>query len=38
MTRRLDGTITMHDNEVTGATTVHLRVTVTNLGCLRGIA
>jgi hypothetical protein len=38
MTRRLDGTITIHDNEVTGATTVHLRVTVANQGCLRGIA
>jgi hypothetical protein len=38
MTRRLDGTIAVHDNEVTGATTVHLRVTVANLGCLRGIA
>ena len=38
MTRRLDGTVAVHDSEVTGATTVHLRVTVTNLGCLPGIA
>jgi len=40
MTRRLDGTVPNNDpaNGITGASTVHLRVTVTNLGCLRGIA
>jgi hypothetical protein len=41
MTRRLDGTAaanTPGTTAITGATTVHLRVTVANLGCLRGIA
>jgi hypothetical protein len=39
MTRPLDGTVPNNDpaNGITGATTVHLRVTVTQLGCLRGI-
>jgi hypothetical protein len=41
MTRRLDGTVPDHvtgSQELTGATTIHLSVTVKNLGCLRGIA
>jgi hypothetical protein len=41
MTRRLKGTVPVHvpgSPEVTGATTVRFRVTVRNLGCLRGIA
>ena len=41
MTRSLDGTIPQSVSGTTastGATTVHLRVTVTDLGCLRGLA
>ena len=41
LTRRLDGTVAVDNpgtTTITGATTVHLRVTVANLGCLRGIA